>query len=51
MHRELAHFLDYCRVERRLALTCSAYERDVDACGVYGHGIVDALAAVTQGLN
>src|SRR5438067_3175237 len=33
MHRELADFLDYCRVERRLApLTCSAYERDVGAC-------------------
>jgi site-specific recombinase XerD len=33
MHQELAAFLDYCRVERRLApLTCSAYERDVSAC-------------------
>src|SRR5919201_3906386 len=33
MRRELADFLDYCRVERRLApLTCSAYERDVGAC-------------------
>jgi site-specific recombinase XerC len=29
MHQELADFLDYCRVERRLApLTCSAYERE-----------------------
>jgi site-specific recombinase XerD len=33
MRRELADFLDYCRIERRLApLTCSAYERDVGAC-------------------
>ncbi len=33
MHQELADFLDYCRIERRLApLTCSAYERDVGAC-------------------
>ena len=33
MRRELADFLDYCQVERRLApLTCSAYERDVRAC-------------------
>jgi site-specific recombinase XerC len=33
MYRELAEFLDYCRLERRLApLTCSAYERGVAAC-------------------
>jgi site-specific recombinase XerD len=33
MRQELAHFLDYCRIERRLApLTCSAYERDVGTC-------------------
>ena len=33
MQNEVADFLDYCRVERRLApLTCSAYERDVTAC-------------------
>jgi integrase len=33
MRQELAEFLDYCRLERRLApLTCSAYERDVVAC-------------------
>jgi site-specific recombinase XerD len=33
MRRELADFLDYCRIEQRLApLTCSAYERDVSAC-------------------
>jgi len=33
MHQELADFLDYCRIERRLApLTCSAYERDVGTC-------------------
>jgi site-specific recombinase XerD len=36
MHRELADFLDYCRIERRLApLTCSAYERDVTACMLF----------------
>jgi integrase/recombinase XerD len=30
---ELADFLHFCAVERRLApLTCSAYERDVRAC-------------------
>jgi len=33
MHQELADFLNYCRIERRLAPpTCSAYERDVGAC-------------------
>jgi site-specific recombinase XerC len=33
MRQELADFLDYCRIERRLApLTCSAYERDVGSC-------------------
>lgn len=33
MENEVADFLQYCRVERRLAeLTCSAYERDVRAC-------------------
>jgi len=33
MRQELADFLDYCRIERRLApLTCSAYERDVATC-------------------
>ena len=33
MQQELNDFLDYCRVERRLApLTCSAYERDVGTC-------------------
>jgi site-specific recombinase XerD len=32
METELADFLHYCRVERRLAeLTCTAYERDVRA--------------------
>ncbi|MGH2969806.1 MAG: site-specific integrase, partial [Solirubrobacteraceae bacterium] len=43
MHRELADFLAYCRIERRLApLTCSAYERDVGACIAFleGQGIV-----------
>jgi site-specific recombinase XerD len=33
MRRELSEFMDYCRVERRLApMTCSAYERDVGTC-------------------
>ena len=33
MHQELADFLDYCRIERRLApLTCSAYARDASTC-------------------
>lgn len=33
MHTEVSDFLVYCRLERRLApLTCSAYERDVNAC-------------------
>jgi integrase/recombinase XerD len=33
MHQELAEFLDYCRLEGRLApLTCSAYAHDVSAC-------------------
>jgi site-specific recombinase XerD len=33
MHQELADFLDYCHIERRLApLTCSAYARDVGTC-------------------
>jgi site-specific recombinase XerD len=45
---ELAHFLRFCRSERRLAaMTCSAYERDVSACLGYlkGQGI-DDLAEV-----
>jgi len=33
MKEELADFLRFCAVERRLApLTCSAYKRDVSAC-------------------
>ena len=33
MDNEVADFLRYCRLERRLAdLTCKAYERDVRAC-------------------
>jgi site-specific recombinase XerD len=33
MHEELADFVVFCRVERRLAdATCRAYERDVRAC-------------------
>lgn len=36
MRRALADFLDYCRIERRVApLTCSAYERDVGTCIAY----------------
>ena len=43
MRQELADFLDYCRIERRLApLTCSAYERDVGTCIAFleGEGLV-----------
>jgi len=45
---ELAHFLRFCRSERRLApMTCSAYERDVSACLDYLHGEgIDDLAEV-----
>jgi len=33
MREEVADFLHYCRIERRLAeMTCKAYERDVTAC-------------------
>src|SRR2546423_11416420 len=33
MREEVADFLHYCRIERRLAdLTCSVCERDVTAC-------------------
>lgn len=39
MESELVDFLQYCRVERRLAeLTCSAYERDVRACARFLRG-------------
>jgi site-specific recombinase XerD len=39
MRQELADFLDYCRIERRLAsLTCSAYERDVGTCVTFLEG-------------
>jgi integrase/recombinase XerC len=43
MRRELQDFLDYCRIERRLApLTCSAYARDVGTCIAFleGEGLV-----------
>jgi site-specific recombinase XerD len=43
MRQELADFLDYCRIERRLApLTCSAYERDDATCIAFleGQGLV-----------
>jgi site-specific recombinase XerC len=33
MRPELPDFLDFCRLERRLApLTCTAYQREVSAC-------------------
>ena len=33
MREEVADFLHYCRIERRLSeITCKAYERDVRAC-------------------
>jgi site-specific recombinase XerD len=51
MRQELADFLDFCRLERRLApLTCSAYERDVGACVAFleREGI-DDLAEVRPG--
>ena len=36
MQPRVAEFVQFCRVERRLAdLTCSAYERDVSACSEY----------------
>ena len=39
MESEVVDFLQYCRVERRLAeLTCSAYERDVRACARFLQG-------------
>jgi hypothetical protein len=39
MKEELADFLRFCAVERRLApLTCAAYERDVSACLGYHQG-------------
>src|SRR5437016_5223700 len=44
MQQEVADFLHYCRIERRLAdLTCAAYERDVKACVRFlnEHGIDD----------
>ena len=43
MRQELADFLGYCRIERRLApLNCSAYERDVGTCIAFleGEGLV-----------
>ena len=48
MESALSDFLNYCRLERRLApLTCSAYERDIAACLRFlrEHGIED-LGAV-----
>ena len=48
MRQELADFLDFCRLERRLAqLTCSTYERDVGAClGFLEREGIDDLAEV-----
>ena len=40
MKEELADFLRFCSLERRLApLTCAAYERDVSACLAYLQGV------------
>ncbi len=45
--KELADFLRFCRLERRLApMTCSAYERDVSACLGYLQGERIELAEV-----
>jgi site-specific recombinase XerD len=47
VQNELADFLRYCRLERRLAdATCKAYERDVRACLAFlrEHGIDDLTA-------
>ncbi|ADB52853.1 site-specific integrase [Conexibacter woesei] len=48
MDIEVADFLRYCEIERRLApLTCKAYARDVRACTTFLHSIdVHDLAAV-----
>src|SRR6266511_4068742 len=47
MRAEVADFLHYCRIERRLSeLTCKAYERDVTAClrFLQAQGITDWAA-------
>src|SRR6266511_4961343 len=47
MRAEVADFLHYCRIERRLSeLTCKAYERDVTAClrFLQAQGITDWTA-------
>lgn len=48
MDVEVADFLRYCKIERRLApLTCKAYARDVGACIAYLRSIdIDELQAV-----
>ncbi|MGH2669452.1 MAG: hypothetical protein ACRDH5_10145, partial [bacterium] len=49
MRRELAAFLDYCRLERRLApLTCSAYERDVGACLAFAMSLPEVGARASK---
>jgi site-specific recombinase XerD len=52
--RALSDFMDYCRVERRLAdLTCTAYERDVRTCLEFLHeqGIVSLEVIRTPDLR
>jgi hypothetical protein len=44
MHRELADFLDYCRVERRLAqLTCSALDSTQRYARMNAHDLRGAI--------
>jgi len=38
MHRELADFLDYCRIEQRLAPVTSACDRDVGTASPSSNG-------------
>jgi len=48
--QELADFLRFCELERRLApLTCSAYERDVAACLAHLQG--QGIPAMTNDLR
>ncbi len=50
----LLDFVDYCRVERRLAdLTCEAYKRDVRVCLTFlsEHGVLSLKAIRTPDLR
>jgi site-specific recombinase XerD len=54
MRQELADFLDYCSIERRLApLTCSAYKRDVGTCIAFleREGLVTVAEVATPHLR